>query len=385
MRTRFGFFVLIISLLVFLSSPAICAFDTEAIDAVRKKEVLSDADFAVIETFVAQAIDGLVKVRNLQEIAVIRLEIEERRSSIEQTSSQQYERQFYDSAFKHIKMAFDRAMRLSPENRRFLVTANLLVLVDQLDNLRITELVLRTLKSRNTVIQYLSVCCLADSRIIEELNKPANEKLASRITDKLNEIADCNEDEIVGSIANFSAAVKAPEAKELLVRLADKRIVRYANFSVKNESSNCVILKSLFRKMISERSGSDKVGRCFSQLCSYVMQRYIMDLEGKEPLSPLARSQIRSVLVEVEDKCIKKLLNSKQSIIKKALERNDLGMLTEEHNRLFGDGTRKGLIPQKYNFDYGQDGSGKPLLSPVSLNPRPKAQAKGGSGGLLVK
>jgi len=60
-------------------------------------------------------------------------------------------------------------------------------------------------------------------------------------------------------------------------------------------------------------------------------------------------------------------------------------MLLEEHNRLFGDGTRPGLIPQKYNFDYGQDSSGKRLLGPVSLNPRPKAQAKDGAHGLLLK
>jgi hypothetical protein len=385
MRTRFGFFVLIFSLLLFLSSPAISAPDTEAIDAVRNKEVLSEGDFAVIETFVAEAVTDLVKVRDLPEIAVIRLEIEQRKSSLQQSSSKQYERQFYKSAYKHISEAFNRAMKVNQENRRFLVMTNLLVLVDQLDNLRITELVLRTLKSRNKVIQYLSVCCLADSRIIKELNKPANEKLASRITDKLQEIVDCNEYEIIGSIADFSAGVKTPGAKKLLVRVADDRIARYANFSVKNEISNCVLLKSLSRKMMSERSGSDEVGRRFAQLFSYVMQRYILDLEGKEQLSKLARPEIRSVLVEVEEKCIKRLLNSKQSLIKKALERSDSGMLTEEHNRLFGDGTRPGLIPQKYNFDYGQDGSGKRLLGPVSLNPRPNAQAKGGAGGLLVK
>ena len=137
--------------------------------------------------------------------------------------------------------------------------------------------------------------------------------------------------------------------------------------------------------MMSERSGSEEVGRCFAQLFSYVMQRYILDLEGKETLSKSARSEIRSVLVEVEIMCVSKLLGSKQSVIKKAIERGDARMLNEEHNRLFGDGIRQGLIPKKYNFDYGQDSSGKRLLGPVSLNPRPKAQAKSGAGGLLVK
>jgi hypothetical protein len=385
MRTRIGFFVLIFSLLLIFSVPAFSVLDTGAIDSVRNKEVLSEADFAVIEAFVSEAVDGLVKVRDLPEIAVIRLEIEERKSSLKQSSSKQYERHFYNSAYKHIEVAFDRVMKLSEGNRRFIVMTNLLVLIDQLDNLRLTDLVLRTLKSRNAVIQYLSVCCFADSRIIEELNKPENEKLAALITDKLKEIADSNEYEIVDLIANFSAGVKIPEAKALLVRVADARIVSYSNWSVKNEISNCGLLESLCRKMMSERSGSDEVGRRFCQLYSYVIQRYILDLEEKEPLSKSSRPEIRSVLVEVEINCISKLLGSNQSMIKKALERDDARMLTEEHNRLFGDGTRTGLIPQKYNFDYGQDSSGKRLLGPVSLNRRPKAQAKGGTGGLLVK
>jgi hypothetical protein len=109
MRTRIGFFALIFSRLLIFSVPAFSVLDTGAIDSVRNKEVLSEEDFTVIESFVSEAVDNLVRQRDLPEIAVIRLDIEERKSSLKASSSKQYERQFYKSAYNHISAAFDRA------------------------------------------------------------------------------------------------------------------------------------------------------------------------------------------------------------------------------------------------------------------------------------
>jgi len=221
---------------------------------------------------------------------------------------------------------------------------------------------------------------------MQELSKPENANMAARVADKLGPLVLGSDPEVVGAMADFAAGVKNPQAKALLVQIADNRISEYVKWSVEDNLVDSGLLKALCRKMLVDRSAAVDVGPRFGQLCSFVMQRYIMDIERKEVLTEPERKQLKSVLLEVEKVCIGKLMGRPQSLIKKALERNDVQILTNEGNRLFGDGTRPGEIPAKYNFDYGTDGNGGRLLGPVVLQPRPKeAQAKGGTGSLFTE
>jgi hypothetical protein len=383
MRTRWAIFPIVWGVFVLGVCPVVGAVDTAAIDAVRSKDVLGGEDFETIDAFVGSAVADMVRTRDLSEITEIRVEIEKRTDSEKASASRQYKPKFYEAAVKHIGNAFVVAFKL-PEIERFLVTTNLLVLVDRLDNVKVAELAVSSLDSDSAAIRYLAVGCFANSNTMQELSKPENAGLASRVADKLLAAATESDPDTVGAMADFASGVKHPKATDLLAKIADGRISKYAKWSVEDYMIDNGLLKALCRKILSDRSAAGQVGPRFGQLCSFAIQRYIMDIDGRELLTEAERKDIRSVLLEVEHSCIGELLGRPQSLIKMAVEREDPQMLANEGNRLFGDGTQPGAIPTKFNFDYGAGGSGGRLLGPVVLQPRPKeAQAKGDAGSLF--
>ena len=131
-------------------------------------------------------------------------------------------------------------------------------------------------------------------------------------------------------MAIFAAGVQIQEVEDLLLQIANMRIKRYAEWKVKFEPLDDLILKSLCSKISSpamarsaETSASRSntaIARSFSQLCSYVIQRYV---KGGELLSDMQKEQLASVIVEIEDKCISKLLGKTQTGMKRAIEADD--------------------------------------------------------------
>jgi hypothetical protein len=101
------------------------------------------------------------------------------------------------------------------------------------------------------------------------------------------------------------------------------------------------------------------------------MQRYIM---GQDFLSDTVKQQLASVLVEMEIMCISRRMEMPQSIIKKAVEREDYTGLLQEHNRLLGDGTKAGQLSLRLNFDYGKKPDGTKRVAPLALPEPPKTE-----------
>jgi len=338
--------------------------DTRAIDAVRSKTVLENKDLFTIDNFLSEAVREILKTRDFASIAKVRMDIISRRSP-----HPQYSQQFFESAQKYIIAAFEAASQL-PEERRTIVTVNLLILVDGLEDLRLADLAIAKLKDQNAIIRYWAVHCITKEVIAKQLNTggSVNTKIARMFLERLKEVVDSSSPEIIGLIANFAGNINIPQGEELLVQIADMRMKKYASWTVEYELLDGAILKLLDSKIASGSGSksSDKSAAAvrFGQLYSFAIQRYV---KGRGTLTDTQKRQLASVLVEAEDKCVGRILGAPQSIIKKAVERDDYAAIVVEHNRLLGDAKQAGELSSKLNFDYGTASGGGKRTAPLPL------------------
>ena len=363
--------------LILAMNPGSKAVNTRDVDNVRKKAVLEDSDLKIIDDFLAEAIQELVRERDLTTIAQKRTVILSR-----QSTQGQYAQQFSESAHKYIVQGFLDAQKLPRQERITGVTINLLILMDGLQDLGLADQAIAMLNNENMVIRYWAVHSLTNPAIITQLNAADNSNQASVFATKFTEILDSSTPEILAMIARFAAGVKIPQAEQLLCQIANIRIKRYADWTVKYELYDSNILKYLSSKisLASQASGSTSptptaskapVARCFAQLYSYAIQRYV---KGADILNDTQKSHLASVLVDIEDKCIGILLKPQMTIRRAlTLEQNSLQAILAEHDRLLGSTTTTGELPQTLKFDYSTNPNGPLLTSPIPL-PDPPAK-----------
>jgi len=363
MKIKWLIFAVLVAFFVLLMNSGTVAVSTREVDNVRKKAVLDDSDLKIIDDFLAQAIQELVQTRDLTDIAKIRTVILSRQSS----TQGQYARQFSESARRHIAAGFRDAQQLPRPERITVVTINLVILMDGLQDLALTDLAIAMLNNENMVIRYWAVHCLTNTDIITQLNSATNSKQASAIAAQLKGIVDNSTPEIVALIAQFAAGVDIPENEKLLIQIADLRIRQYADWTVKYELYDSALLKYLSSKIpVPSESPAGlipttidtkpEIARRFAQLYSYAIQRYI---KGASILNDTQKSHLASVLVETEDKCLGRLLGSPQLTIRRALERQNAQGIMDEHDRLLGTATTPGQLPATLKFDYGTTGNSK--------------------------
>ena len=374
MKAKVRIFAVLAAFLVLVVNSASVAVDTARIDRLRDKGVLDGEDFRIIDDFVAETVRELVGTRDFTSVAKLRAIILARNSSNTDSARAQYAEQFYDSAHKHISLGLEQAGLLTPEQRRIKVTVNLLILVDNLHDLRLVDLALAMLNDKSAVVRYWAVHCVTNPAIIEKLNsgEAADLKLADGIAEQLKKLPERSGPETLALIAEFAAGANVPQANDLLLQIADVRIKSYENWTVQYELADSTILKLLCGKLSPASPNNARFARRFAQLYSYVMQKYIRDIKGGVFLSDVRRHQLASVLVETEQSCIGKLLGMPQAVIKKAVGRGNYMTLLAEHNRLLGDQTGPGRLAEKLNFDYGKTASGAARTAPLVLPEPPK-------------
>ena len=375
MKIKCAIFAVLVAFLVLVINPGSVA---DPIDVVRNKGVLDAEDFKIIDDFIAQKIQELVRTRDFTSIAKVRTVILSK-----QSTQGQYAQKFSESARKHIADGFRQADALRRPERETAVIINLLILMDGLQDLGLADLAIERLKHENMVIRYWAVHCLTNPGVISQLNSAANpnSNQATVIAGQFKELIETSSPEIIALIAQFAAGVNIPQGEELLLQIADVRINRYADWTVKFELYDCAILKFLSDKipLASEdlnitlpTTGSTKpqIARRFAQLYSYAIQRYV---KGDGFLNDIQKSHLVSVLVETENKCIGRLLDRPQLTIRRAIERNNIKDILAEHDRLLGSATTPGQLPAKLSFDYGTNRTGLKLAAPLPLpNPPTK-------------
>ncbi len=376
MKAKWVIFAVLAAFFVLVMHSGYGVVNTREIDIVRNKPVLDSRDLQIIDNFVNEAVRELVvKTKDFTSIAQTR-SIILARSSSRKSAQAQYAEQFSESAHKYISSGFEQARQLTPEDRRFKVILNLLILIDGLQDVRLADLGLRLLKDQNTVIRYWAVHSVTSPGFTKQLNSPGggNLQLARRIVEQLKGLVEpagrMVGPEMLALVAEFAAEVGIPQGEDLLLQIADMRIKRYADWTVDYELLDAAILRLLYKKIYSGAVNKPAVARRFGQLYSYAIQRYV---KGRNFLNAAQKHQLASVLVETEKSCIGKLLTVPQSIIKRAVERDDYTRLLLEHSKLLGDETRAGRLALKLNFDYGKNPDGTGRTAPLTLpEPPPK-------------
>jgi len=368
MKIRWVIVALLVMLGVFLVNDRSDAVSTREIDQVLAKQVLSAQDLEVIDRFVGEAVAELVKTRDFTEVAKLRALIVSKRGQ-----QAQYAQQFLESAHKHISLGLQKALTL-PEDRKVKVTVNLLILIDQLHDVRLADLSIGLLKSNNMMVRYWAVHSLTNAVIVNQLNAQgeAGMRLARLIAGQLKDIVASSSAEVLGLIARFGGAVDVGQGEELLLAIADERIKRYASWNVRYELLESVVLKLLSDKIVSGGGNKAALAQHFGQLYSCVIQRYI---KGQERLNDTQKHHLASVIVEVENSCLGSLLGVPQTTMKRAVERGDLTLLWQEHVRILGDSSAAGQLSSKLQFTYGKDARGNDRLGPFLLPEPPAPQA----------
>lgn len=365
------------------------AVSTKRIDTVRQKallnkEILENADFEVIDDFWADALAELLILDDFSEIVNIRSQIFARRGPAEPG---QYSVGFITSGQKHLTAAFDEVQNWETDQRKTWIERNLIILTAQLESAELLELGMRMIGHQNGTVRYWAVKALTNQGIVRQLNSDAtlDTEPAARIGRQLETTAEKETyPEILSLIAAFAGQVNGTHAKQLLTKIVDLRTSAYENWTVKYELMDAKLLRSLGREILSPISQPNKAAnsRRFAQLYSYAMQRFIL---GENVLSDVSKQQLASVLVEVEQSVLDRLLGRPQSSIKKAVEKiltkrtvgqKDYSALETEHDSLLGTAARQGELPAALNFDYGKDSNDSALTAPKKLGPPPPVQPK---------
>jgi hypothetical protein len=100
-----------------------------------------------------------------------------------------------------------------------------------------------------------------------------------------------------------------------------------------------------------------------------VIQRY---LKGPVVLNETQKEHLASVMVEVQEKCVSRLLGSPQTGFRRAIERESMTAISEEHDALLGSDNTAGQLPIKLGFDYGTDSAGAKRTAPIPLPDAPR-------------
>ena len=365
MSVKYGILAVLVVFVVSLLSSVCEAVNTREIDRVRGKSVLDEGDFQVIKDFVSTGVQELVRTKDFASIAKIRTTISGRASSKTESAQTQYAEKFSEFAQKYVSEAFNEAEKLTPPDRKFKITLNLLILVDVLEDLRLSDLAMNKLNDENRIIRYWAVHSLTNTGILRQLNstEAADLNLARDIVERLKGMIDKEGPEITGLVAEFAGSINIREGEDLLLQTADMRIKKYADWTVDYELLDMTILKVLYDKIASESQNKSAIANRFVQLLSYVMQRYF---KGRDVLNDTQKAYLVSVLVEIEKSCVSKLLMA-QSVIKNAIEREDYMALSAEHSRLIGDDTKAGDLATKLSIDYGKNPDGSKRTAPPVL------------------
>jgi hypothetical protein len=331
--------------------------------------VLVSEDFKIIDNFVASCVEELLNTKDFTSVSKTRTSILLRSKSETESAAAQYAEQYCESAFRHISQGIEKAQLLTDEKCKSRVIVNLLIVADGLEDFRAAKTAGEMIQDKNKVIQYWAVHCFTNDGIVRRINigGEIGEKQGIRIAEELSNIVQNANDATMGLMVNFAQQTQVAKAEDLLLDIADERIRRYQNWSVKYELLDADILKAIEQQM--EGVNDPVKARRFGQLLSYVMQRYI---KGQEYLSAVQKGQLCSVMVEVEKNCISRIFEMPQANIQKAVEQGDIAGLMLEHKRLFGDEEEAGQLASKLNFDYGKGPDGREYISPLVL-PEPPA------------
>ncbi len=353
-------------LLLTLFSVSQAQVDSRRIEEVIKKSVLTQEDFEVIDAFAGDAIGRLVRTVDFTEVAKTRASIVSH-----QSAQAQYAQRFSEACSREIQAGFDYANeQITDPQRRFKVFANLLILINELNDPRLIDLAVGMIGHEASAVQYWAIRAATNPAAWEKLSQDQAAAAATtrKILDASGKVVGTSSPEVLSLMAQFAGRYDTVPAVELLVSIAEVRIQNYADGTASYELIDATLLKLLSGKI----AANGQAARAFSQLYSYAIQRYIRGMQNNS-LKGMSQSYLASVLVETEEQCLSKLLGGTQTGIRRALEAGDVNALQAEHDRLLGNASAPGILSTKFNINYGTGGTNRttPLALPEPQPSRP--------------
>jgi hypothetical protein len=360
--------------LVFLISFSAWSVDTTQIEEVRSKLAQSNtqpdaAATQIIDEFWRKSVDMMMLTEDTTEIVALRQDLEKFKG--ENTLS------FYASAYlktshTHLKVAIDTVTKWEQNAKKANVERNLMILITRLGSMELTDLAMGKLSDVDPMVRYWVVRSLTSEEIISQLKSDVtgDEKLTAQIISVLEGYLKTSSDTLpLSFVADFAAAMDTAASRKLLYVMADRRIDAYMKWAVTDETADAEILKKMGKlfSTVSDPAEKQALLSRFGQLYSCVLQRYMLG----ENLPQSAKDQLVTVIAEVEDDIISKQIPGWMSKFRIDLSKNM--SMDKDYEFLFGTEERAGELASRLSFNYGKNGSGKVLVSPIALPPAPKA------------
>ena len=332
---------------------------------------LTTSEKGVISKFWSTTLDQMMLLDASKEC------VETRRQLAEQKGSEPlsyYAAAYIAEAKSAIGVAFENAKRMEDPGHRQMIERNLMILTAELKSSDLAPLALQRLDGEDDVTRYWAYKAVTELAVIQQLTSDVtgDEKTTEAILTGLkNRTPVETQAEIQKMVIRFCMAFDDPLARDILVSIADSRIQAYRDWTVKDEMLEVSLLTALGNVAMLQQDPANKkiFGRKFSELYALTIQRY---LKGKAAFSKEEVGQLLTVIAEVDQNVLGKSLGIKTGILlalksKRGLER--------EYETLFGDRTRSGQLTELFGFDYGKNGSGKPITAPPELGPVPEKVA----------
>jgi hypothetical protein len=360
MKVRSAFFAILVGGLVLMPfSVGMAIVDPRGVDEVLKKSVLTADDLAVVDDFVLDVVVEIVRTDDFTQIAAPRALLLAR-----QGTQTQYAQQLLESARKHILAELQKAQGIADPARRFKVIVNLLILVDGLKDPRLADIAAGMIPHESSAVRYWAVRAATDQTLWSKLgqNQAGAGQLAGRIVAECGRAVESSRPEVLSLMAEFAGRFNTAEAEGLLVRVADERIKRYAAWQAQYEMADAAILKVLAGKLTPGGTANPELARRFAQLYSFIIQRYIKG-QQLNALSGASKGYLASAIMDVEDKCLSKLLGARQPGLTKALQETNLEAL------------QAGALVAALGVNYGPAGSNRPTPLPLPDPPARQAPA----------
>lgn len=360
MRPNLAVFTVFTAIILSFLCSSVWAINPGPIDSVRSKEVLSSADFEVIEAFWGDLTGEMLDIVDFTQIARLRAIAVTR-----QSDQAQFNEQYIKFARKYLGEALQKSGTIEDTKKRHQVRLNLAILIAQLENPRLIDLAIGILNDDDQAVRYWSVKALTKSGMISQIEK--SESMMTRVITAMGNIIGTVEPKTLNMIVDFTASANSDLTEPLLLKIADMRIAGYEADSLEGFLVDGRILKILCSDLETKRNKADEVGPRFGQLYSYTVQKYIKVLSAPDSLSEDRKRQLASVVVDIEDKCIGELTGLVQTVIKRSVENDDANVLLLQHDRLLGNDEKKGEIPSKFGFNYGRAADGSAIQQPKKL------------------
>jgi len=341
------------------------------IDEVYQKaldgQLLDSDDNQIIGDFWAEAIEELLLTEDPKEVFRIKTLILAKNP---QVKANDYYNGFIQSAKKNLDFAFNEIKSWDDSERKRNIDTNLFILAVQIESSELVDFAFERIDSQETIIRYWALKAITSPAIVSKLNSEimSEEVLAEKVTSALKKVIEKEKSpEINELIIEFLGQLISPQSIQMLLDVAEKRIEAYQSWSVACELMDAKLLAALGSEILTETRKQQRadMARSFAQLYSYVMQRYII---GKDFLSETQKNNLASVMVQVEQGILGKLLEKPQVSIKRAIEKKSLNTLKREHDMLLGTASLTGELARKIDYDYGKNATGRAINAPRNLS-----------------